>query len=172
MEVDHGFIYLMKNKAMPNIYKIGLTRRPSIDLRVKELSSTSVSFDFEVLDHKESHYCGQLEAYLHSEFKLLRLNNGKEFFKFSCDDDAIANLNKAVGEFVPDTSANVEVKAKPRKEDTAAKKAKALGAKSLAQVAEVYGCTPTNLDYMSRNHPVKFEIVVLGVLAKVKKDEN
>ena len=55
---------------------------------------------------------------------------------------------------------------------TAAKKAKALGAKSLAQVAEVYGCTPTNLDYMSRNHPVKFEIVVLGVLAKVEKDEN
>ena len=55
---------------------------------------------------------------------------------------------------------------------TAAKKAKALGAKSLAQVAEVYGCTPTNLDHMSRNHPVKFEIVVLGVLSFIDRNNQ
>ena len=51
---------------------------------------------------------------------------------------------------------------------TASKRAKALGAKSLNQVAEVYGCTPTNLDHMNRNHPCKFEVIVLGVVAKLK----
>lgn len=50
---------------------------------------------------------------------------------------------------------------------TASKKAKELGAKSLAQVSEVYGCTPQNLSYMYRNSPDKFEIVVLGVVSKL-----
>ena len=57
---------------------------------------------------------------------------------------------------------------------TASKKAKELGAKSLAQVSEVYGCTPQNLSYMYRNSPEKFEIVVLGVVAKldiIEKEE-
>jgi len=52
---------------------------------------------------------------------------------------------------------------------TASKKAKALGAKNLQQVAEAYGCTPQTISYMHRENPDKFEIIVLGVVQKLKQ---
>ena len=55
---------------------------------------------------------------------------------------------------------------------TAGKKAKQLGASSLKSVAETYGCTVQNLRHMHINYPVKFEIIVLGVISLAERDDD
>jgi len=36
-EKDIGFVYILKNEAMPGIYKIGVTGRDGLDTRIDEL---------------------------------------------------------------------------------------------------------------------------------------
>lgn len=47
---------------------------------------------------------------------------------------------------------------------TPSKRAKQLGAHSLKQVAEVFGCTPDNLKAKFKVKPHQFDIIVLGVI--------
>lgn len=47
---------------------------------------------------------------------------------------------------------------------TPSKRAKQLGAHSLKQVAEVFGCTPDNLKAKFKAKPHQFDIIVLGVV--------
>ena len=46
---------------------------------------------------------------------------------------------------------------------TPAKRAKELGAKSLNQIAQEFGCTVQNLSAKFKSHPKQFDIIVLGV---------
>lgn len=46
------------------------------------------------------------------------------------------------------------------------KRAKQLGAQSLNQVAEVFGCTVQNLRHKHKHKPQQFDIIVLGVVSK------
>ena len=43
--VDNGFIYILKNPSMPNIYKVGYTTN-NIYQRLKELNTTGVPNKF------------------------------------------------------------------------------------------------------------------------------
>lgn len=71
---------------MPNIYKIGRTARNPYE-RVKELSkSTSCPVDFEMICFAEFDDCLQAEKQAHEQFRDYRVNENKEFFKFSVTD--------------------------------------------------------------------------------------
>lgn len=82
----HGFVYLLSNKSMPNIYKIGFTTLSPYK-RVSQLSrSTSCPTDFEIVCFAEFDDCFQAEKEMHDRFSPFRVNPKKEFFKFSIYD--------------------------------------------------------------------------------------
>ncbi len=85
-----GHVYLAKNKAMPSLIKIGAT---SIDpnLRLKDLSNTSVPFKFEFIALYQSNDCLEFEQLVHKQ--LQNRNVGKEFFRIS-KDKAIKEIDK------------------------------------------------------------------------------
>ena len=51
---------------------------------------------------------------------------------------------------------------------TPAKCAKQLGAKSLKQVSDAWGCDVSNLHHKFKSNREQFEIIVLGVVEKSK----
>ena len=81
-----GFIYIISNIGSfgENIYKIGMTRRLEPMDRIKELSSASVPFEFDVHALIFSDDAPALESLLHQHFRNLevnKVNHRKEFFK-------------------------------------------------------------------------------------------
>lgn len=86
-----GFVYIISNIGSfgDDIYKIGMTRRLEPMDRVKELSSASVPFEFDVHAMIFSDDAPALEAALHQHFEkqsVNRVNLRKEFFKVSLDE--------------------------------------------------------------------------------------
>lgn len=80
-----GFVYIISNIGSfgENIYKIGMTRRLEPMDRVKELSSASVPFEFDVHAMIFSDDAPSLEMELHNHFKeqsVNKVNPRKEFF--------------------------------------------------------------------------------------------
>jgi hypothetical protein len=77
---NYGFVYIMGNRAMPGIYKIGMTMgAPS--KRAEELSSsTSVPLPFEVMAYGEAENPSQVERELHSGYADDRVSPSREFF--------------------------------------------------------------------------------------------
>lgn len=92
-----GYVYIISNIGSfgENIYKIGMTRRLEPLDRIRELSSASVPFEFDVHALIFSDDAPALEALLHQEFRDLevnKVNHRKEFFKVKLTD--IENLVK------------------------------------------------------------------------------
>lgn len=86
-----GFVYIISNIGSfgENIYKIGMTRRLEPMDRIKELSSASVPFEFDVHAMIFSPDAPSLETSLHHYFEkysVNKINPRKEFFKISIDD--------------------------------------------------------------------------------------
>lgn len=42
-----GIVYVLSNRAMPGLVKIGMTTRPELDTRLKELYTTGVPVPFD-----------------------------------------------------------------------------------------------------------------------------
>ncbi|MBW1606056.1 DUF4041 domain-containing protein [Lactobacillus sp. Sy-1] len=83
-----GYVYIISNIGSfgENIVKIGVTRRLKPEERVKELSSASVPFKFDVHAFIYSSDAFELENKLHQRFNDQRvnlINNHKEFFKIT-----------------------------------------------------------------------------------------
>ena len=83
-----GHVYIISNEGSfgPNIFKIGMTRRLDPEDRVRELSSASVPFPFEIHAMIWSEDAPALENMLHKKFALAQVNKvnfRKEFFKLS-----------------------------------------------------------------------------------------
>ncbi|AXT46377.1 GIY-YIG nuclease family protein [Chromobacterium rhizoryzae] len=79
----YGFVYLLANKAMPGIYKIGMTDRSPLQ-RVDELSrSTSIPMSFDLVCYAEVDGALEHERALHAEFSHFRVNENREFFSFN-----------------------------------------------------------------------------------------
>lgn len=83
-----GFVYIISNIGSfgEDIYKIGMTRRLEPMDRIKELSSASVPFEFDVHAMIFSEDAPALETSLHSHFDKYRVNKvnpRKEFFKIN-----------------------------------------------------------------------------------------
>lgn len=92
-EANHraGYVYIISNIGAfgENIYKIGMTRRLEPFDRVKELSSASVPFNFDIHAMIFSEDAPGLENALHKEFSNNRVNlvnKRKEFFNVTIDE--------------------------------------------------------------------------------------
>ena len=86
-----GFVYVISNIGSfgENVYKIGMTRRLEPMDRIKELSSASVPFEFDVHAMIFSDDAPSLESTLHNYFEkqsVNRVNLKKEFFRVSIDE--------------------------------------------------------------------------------------
>lgn len=80
-----GFVYIISNIGSfgENIFKIGMTRRLEPMDRIKELSSASVPFEFDVHALIFSDDAPSLESILHNtfrEYEVNKVNHRKEFF--------------------------------------------------------------------------------------------
>ena len=86
-----GFVYIISNIGSfgEDVYKIGMTRRLEPMDRVKELSSASVPFEFDVHAMIFSDDAPALENRLHQHFKnqsINKVNPRKEFFDVTLDE--------------------------------------------------------------------------------------
>ena len=92
-----GYVYIISNIGSfgENIYKIGMTRRLEPMDRIKELSSASVPFEFDVHAMIFSDNAPSLENILHKHFEknaVNKVNPRKEFFNISLGE--IENIVK------------------------------------------------------------------------------
>ncbi|MBU5469166.1 DUF4041 domain-containing protein [Falcatimonas sp. MSJ-15] len=86
-----GYVYVISNIGSfgEDIYKIGMTRRLEPMDRIKELSSASVPFEFDVHAMIFSDNAPELETMLHHYFEkqsVNRVNLKKEFFHVTLDE--------------------------------------------------------------------------------------
>lgn len=86
-----GYVYIISNIGSlgEDVYKIGVTRRLEPLDRIKELSSASVPFDFDVHAIIFSEDAPKLENTLHKhfrEYELNKINPRKEFFKVDLEE--------------------------------------------------------------------------------------
>lgn len=78
----HGYIYVLSNESMPDIFKVGLTTN-SVGQRMRELATTGVpqKFNVERLFEVDSRYLLKIESQAHKLLKEAGLHEGKEFFR-------------------------------------------------------------------------------------------
>lgn len=89
-----GFIYILKNKAFPNLFKIGMAK--NVKSRVKELNrSTSIPLPFTIFYKRRVINARKAESYLHELFKDKRVNKKREFFK----DVNLLEVNEALNSY-------------------------------------------------------------------------
>ena len=98
-----GFVYVISNIGSfgKNIYKIGMTRRLEPMERIRELSSASVPFEFDVHAMIFSSDAPDLENTLHKRFSDMavnKVNPRKEFYQVDIDE-----IEKVVKENYNDT---------------------------------------------------------------------
>lgn len=79
-------VYILTNEAMPNLVKIGKTTRSDVKMRMNELYSSGVPFQFECAYAVEVDDCSTVEKVLHVAF-----NPKREFFSID-PEQAIAIL--------------------------------------------------------------------------------
>lgn len=82
----HGFVYIMGNRSMPGIFKIGRTEG-SPHLRAEQLSSsTGVAKPFEVLAYVAVKDSIRAERQAHAELARYRVSGNREFFDCRISD--------------------------------------------------------------------------------------
>ena len=123
-----GNVYVISNLGSfgENIFKVGMTRRLEPLDRIKELSSASVPFSFDVHAMIFSEDAVELENKLHKildKHRVNKINLRKEFFRISLDDiekivyeqDPAAEFNKTMLAEEYRQSLSIEEGAKTRK---------------------------------------------------------
>lgn len=80
---SEGCVYLLKNISMPGIYKIGITKRSDLNLRLKELYSTNIPTPFEVVYSVITEDAYAIEQAIHDIMSDCRVNSKREFFKLN-----------------------------------------------------------------------------------------
>ena len=88
---NYGIVYVLTNPAMPEVVKIGMTNRDTIDVRMKELFNTSVPLPFDCEYACKVSDCEKVEKALHIAFHPYRIHAQREFFKIN-PEQAIAIL--------------------------------------------------------------------------------
>jgi hypothetical protein len=77
---EKGIVYIVTNKAMPNLIKIGITQN-NIKSRLNSLSNTSVPYPFDCEYACEIDDYETVEKILHTAFQDFRVNPNREFFE-------------------------------------------------------------------------------------------
>ncbi len=85
--MEYGIVYLLTNRVMPGLVKIGMTTRENMDTRMKELYSTGVPvpFDCEFACKVKKADCAKIEKALHTAFNPQRINPNREFFRIQVE---------------------------------------------------------------------------------------
>ncbi len=91
-----GWIYIITNKALPDLIKIGFTEREG-SVRAKELSVTGLPYKYDVAYECKAYNAYSIEQKVHRLLK--EKNEGKEWFKVSLDE-GIAAIRKAGGDHI------------------------------------------------------------------------
>ena len=93
-EEENGFVYILKNEAMPGIYKIGVTGRTELDDRIDELyvGKTNIPLPFECVFACRVKNYKDVEKIIHNAFLDSRVNPNREFF--TIDPDRVIPLLK------------------------------------------------------------------------------
>lgn len=78
-----GWLYVISSPSLPNIIKIGCTRRLNPTIRVRELSSSSLPFPFKTHGFVFSDDCFTLESVVHQYFNDKRVAPDREFFNIT-----------------------------------------------------------------------------------------
>lgn len=82
----YGFVYILSNEIMPDIYKIGYTDKSPMQ-RCYELSSkTAVPMPYQVVCYGEVDNAYMLEQRLHQNYNEFRINDSREFFRLTYND--------------------------------------------------------------------------------------
>lgn len=83
MEKKSGFVYIASNPSMPNMLKIGKTKKHPTE-RMKELSSGSgVPTPFQLAYYQPCEDMDDVEKRMHDYFKKQRAQEDREFFTIS-----------------------------------------------------------------------------------------
>lgn len=92
-ENHKGIVYVLSNRVMPGLVKIGMTTRKELDDRLRELYTTGVPvpFDVEYACEVKACDCARIEKALHTAFAPDRINVNREFFQIK-KEQAIAIL--------------------------------------------------------------------------------
>ena len=84
-----GFIYILSNPSFErDIYKIGMTTRKDISIRLKELFNTSLPFPFKCEYLGSVNNIEDTEILIHQFFGYYRLNPNREFFKINLSEES------------------------------------------------------------------------------------
>ncbi len=96
-----GSVYILTNKAMPGLVKIGFTETQTAQDRADQLYhgynnsvGTGVPMPFDIVHEEFCDNPKELEALIHQELAELRPNKDREFFKFSDPSEAIQKLKE------------------------------------------------------------------------------
>ena len=78
-----NIVYVLTNAAMPGIVKIGMTDRPDVQDRMRDLytTGTPLPFDCVIAWQIEGQAAVAIEQALHTAFDPHRINPGREFFQ-------------------------------------------------------------------------------------------
>ena len=108
MEKPIGRVYVLSNKAMPNLIKIGYTMN-TVENRVSELSSaTGVPHSYEIEFQVECRDPETIEKSAHKNLNKFRVNSNREFFEISPILAAKEILNLITEVFQVETRLNLE----------------------------------------------------------------
>lgn len=75
-----GWLYVISSPSLPNMCKVGCTRRLNPTIRVKELSSASLPYAFRTHGFVFNDDCFELETQMHHYFDDQRVAPDREFF--------------------------------------------------------------------------------------------
>lgn len=96
MKNKEGFVYILSNKSMPGLIKIGCTQRDPQD-RATELYATGVPFPFIVEAAVKTNEPKRLESRVHDLLGARRVHGRREFFHVAIDD-ALRAIEQAARE--------------------------------------------------------------------------
>lgn len=91
---NSGWLYVISSPSLPNMVKIGCTRRLNPTIRVKELSSSSLPYAFHTHGFVFSDNCFELETQMHHYFDDKRVAPDREFFYISPQEAISVLKNK------------------------------------------------------------------------------
>lgn len=80
-----GFVYILTNEYMPDVYKVGCTERSPHERAAELSAATGVPAPFKVLCYIECEDFQVVERKFHEWLSEFRISNGREFFSGGLD---------------------------------------------------------------------------------------
>lgn len=83
--MSDGFVYILRNEAMPGYIKLGFTTQDDVESRMRQLYTTGLPLPFECVYSARVPDCRSVERTLHFVFGDHRTSQSREFFKIDPD---------------------------------------------------------------------------------------